>query len=199
MLVHFFYVMIVLKTKISCARKYLKKKKCIWKICLKKENGIPSPFLLSAFRPSCPPPRAPFLGRGSASRWPASPSPLFSPADSPGPPVSISFPNRPPRFPLSLSLSQLNRQAAPRSPTILSSTPRSDKKWAESRAPPSPAQFPSPRFCSHPCARRENHRRDAATSARSRCSEPSSSSFASVSVPRHPLLLRPSLDRCGAP
>jgi len=29
MLVHLFYVMIVLKTKISCARKYLTKKKCI--------------------------------------------------------------------------------------------------------------------------------------------------------------------------
>ena len=49
MLVHFFYVMIVLKTKISCARKYLKKKKCIWKICFKKKekkwNPLPHFFL----------------------------------------------------------------------------------------------------------------------------------------------------------
>ena len=131
---HFFYVMIVLKTKISCPRKYLKKKKCIWKICLKKENGIPSPFLLSAFRPSCPPPPAPPSWAAAQPVAGRLPLPLSSPpltarvrlSASPSPTVHPDFPS----LSLSLSSTAKPRPAPPRSSPLLRARIRSGQRAA---------------------------------------------------------------------
>ena len=91
------FVMIVLKTRISCSRKYLKKRNSFGN-CVKKKKKILSlspPFLFSAWEPSNPP-RAPHLLLGPAQP-PPPPFPLsLSPADRPGPPVSSLFPNRHP-------------------------------------------------------------------------------------------------------
>ena len=102
------------KNQISCARKYLQKKKCIWKICLKKWN-FPLPFLL--FGPLAQLPRASPPLSWARPSWPVPLSP------SPSQPLigrarlsALSSSNCP-RFPLfSLSAATAQPNAAPPPP-----------------------------------------------------------------------------------
>ena len=136
MLVHFFYVMSVLKTNVNLNKKIQLENAL--KICLKKEKGI---FLspLPSIRPFGPkPPRPPFFLLGQAqlagSPFPLSLSRLTGGAHPSGP---SSPPNR---RPASLSLSAEPTKPHP-APTISSSPPRIGLKW---RAPAHPSTPPPP-------------------------------------------------------
>ena len=151
------FVMIVLKTKISCSRKYLKKRNSFGSCVKKKKKKILCLSPPSSFRPGSPatPPRAPSPSWAGPAASP-SPFPLsLPPADRPGPPVSSFFSQPTPRSFLSVG----NRRAEPRAhDPPLSLFPRASEAFEEPRAralfflPHSPS---SPLFSSHPSAEKK--------------------------------------------